>query len=68
MTENKRFKPPFVRDRRVILADIAYAESLLKNNPNDEKLKKSIQECKEELSYTKPYLFERIFKRGQNDR
>ena len=62
MTENKRFKPPFVRDRKVILADIAYAESLLKNNPNDEKLKQAIKECEDELSYTKPSLFERIFK------
>lgn len=59
----KRFKPPFVRDRRVILADIAYAESLLKDNPDNEKLKKSIQECEDELSYTKPSLFDRIFKR-----
>ena len=63
MMNEKRFKPPFVRDRRVILADMAYAESLLKNNPNDEKLKKFIQECEDELSYTKPLLFERIFER-----
>ena len=63
MTENKRFKPPFVRDRNVILDDIAYAEKLLKNNPNDEELKKTIKECEDELSYTKPSLIERIFKR-----
>lgn len=63
MTE-KRFKPPFIRDRQVILSDIAYAESLLKNKPNDEKLKQIIKELNDELSYTKPSLFERIFKRS----
>lgn len=60
----KRFKPPFIRDRNVILEDIAYAEMLLKQgNPNDEKLKKMIKECEDELSYTKPSLIERILKR-----
>lgn len=60
---DKQFKPPFIRDRKVILADIGYAEQLLKNNPDDEELKKFIRECEDELSYTKPSLFERIFKR-----
>lgn len=60
----KRFKPPFIRDRRVILADIEYAEQLLKNNLDDKELKKFIQECEDELSYTKPSLFERIFRGG----
>ena len=61
MTE--KFKPSCVRDRNVILDDIAYAEMLLKKNPNNEELKRAIKECEDELSYTKPSLFERIFKR-----
>lgn len=63
MTE-KRFKHPFVRDRRVILADMEYAEQLLKNNPDNKELKKFIHECEDELSYTKSSLFERIFRGG----
>lgn len=63
MTENKRFKPPFVRDRNVILDDIAYAKSILKRKPNDKQLKQIIKELNDELSYTKPSLIERIFKR-----
>lgn len=63
MTENKRFKPPFVRDGAVILDDIAYAESILKRNPNDKRLKQTLKELNDELSYTKPSLIERIFKR-----
>lgn len=51
MTE-KQFKPPFVRDRKVILSDIAYAESILKRNPNDEELKQTIKELNEELNDT----------------
>ena len=62
MTE-KRFKPPFVRDRQVILWDMAYAEKLLEKDPNNEFLKQAIKECEDELSYTKPSLFERIFRR-----
>ena len=61
MTE--KFKPPFVRDRNVILDDIAYAKSILKRKPNDEKLKRIVKDLNNELSYTKPSLFERIFKR-----
>ena len=61
MTE--KFKPPFVRDRAVILDDIAYAESILKRNPNDKRLKQTLKELNDELSYTKSYLIERIFKR-----
>ena len=63
MTENKRFKSPFVRDRNVIIEDIEYAESILKRKPNDEKLKRIIKDLNDELSYTKHSLFERIFKR-----
>lgn len=61
MTE--KFKPPFVRDRAVILEDIAYAESILERKPNDEKLKRIIKDLNDELNYTKPSLIERIFKR-----
>lgn len=61
MTE--KFKPPFVRDRNVILDDIDYAESILKQKPNDEKLKRIVKDLNDELSYTKPSLFERVFKR-----
>lgn len=63
MTENKRFKPPFVRDRNVIIADIEYAESILKRNPNNKRLKQALKGLNDELSYTKPSLIERIFKR-----
>lgn len=59
----KKFKPPFVRDRAVILDDIAYAESILKRNLNDKRLKQTLKELNDELSYTKSYLIERIFKR-----
>lgn len=59
----KRFKPSFVRDRNVILADIAYAKTILKNKPDDESLKQNINELYDELSYTKPPLLEGIFKR-----
>lgn len=62
MTE-KRFKPPFVRDRNVIIDDIEYAESILKRKPNDEELKRIVKDLNDELSYTKPSLIERIFKR-----
>ena len=61
MTE--KFKPPFVRDRKVILEDIYECERRLKDNPNNEVLKKALKECNDELSYTKPSLIERIFKR-----
>lgn len=60
---SEKFKPPFVRDRNVILDDIAYAEMCLKHDPDNKELKKAIKECEDELSYTKPSLFERIFKR-----
>lgn len=63
MTENKRFKPLFVRDRTVILDDITYAENILKRNPNDKRLKQTLKELNDELNYTKPSLIERIFKR-----
>lgn len=61
MTE--KFKPPFIRDRAVILDDITYAESILKRKPNDEKIKRIVKDLNDELSYIKPSLFERIFKR-----
>ena len=63
MSENKRFKPSFVRDREVILWDMHYAQKLLEHNPNDEWLKQAIKECEDELSYTKPSFIERIIQR-----
>ena len=61
MTE--KFKPYFVRGRAIILDDIAYAESILKQKPNDKKLKRIIKDLNDELSYTQPSLIEKIFKR-----
>lgn len=46
----KKFEPPFVRDRKVIRADIEYAESILKRNPNNEKLKQTVEELTDELN------------------
>ena len=54
MTENnKRFEPPYIRDRKVILEDIYECER--RGLPTDE--------LELELSYTKPSLFERIARR-----
>ena len=49
----KRFKPPYIRDRKVILEDIYECER--RGLPTDE--------LYDELSYTKPSFFERIFGR-----
>lgn len=51
----KRFKPPYIRDRKVILEDIYECER--RGLPTDE----LYEELR--LSYTKPSFFERIFRR-----
>lgn len=62
MTE-ENFKPPYIRNKQVIKNDIAYAETLLKNNPNNSKLKEDLKELYAELNYTKPSFIERLIGR-----
>ena len=62
----EKFVPPIKRDRKVILEDIYETERIMRMDMSEEDRKKWLKikkELKDELSYTKPSLFERIFKR-----